>query len=99
MSQDVVIGGVNYRLPTADSEKLYPDVANAINALNTVKSTSANPVFTGTVTLPSYTLTTLPAATVAGKLIYVSNANAAAGAVAFSNGTNWIDPSTGLPVA
>ena len=39
--------------------------------------------------LPSYTVSTLPAATTAGRLIYVSNESGGA-TVAFSNGVNWL---------
>ena len=38
--------------------------------------------------LPNYLVTTLPSASVAGKLIYVSNESGGA-IVAFSDGTNW----------
>ena len=57
--------------------------------------TPANPV-----QLPSFELSELPdAAENVGKIAYVSDANINAGAVVFSNGSDWIDPSTGLAVA
>jgi hypothetical protein len=39
--------------------------------------------------LPSYTVTTLPSATTAGQMIYVSNESGGA-VMAFSDGTNWL---------
>lgn len=46
---------------------------------------------TGAVTLPSYTVAGVPAASGAtGTLIYVSNGAAGSPVVAFSNGTNWL---------
>jgi|Laugresu1bdmlbdd_1035124.scaffolds.fasta_scaffold202749_2 hypothetical protein len=53
----------------------------------------------GTVRIVSALLSALPPATVAGRLLYVSNANTGAGTVAFSNGSAWIDIKTGLAVA
>lgn len=48
----------------------------------------ADPAFTGAVGLPSYTVATLPSATPAGRLIYVTDESG--GAVpAFSDATNW----------
>lgn len=49
--------------------------------------------------IDSATLTTLPSAAVAGKILYVSDANTGVGTVAFSNGTNWIDIKSGVIVA
>ena len=48
----------------------------------------------GTVTLPTYTVTSANAlaAKPAGMLIYVSNGLAGAPCVAVGNGTNWISP-------
>jgi hypothetical protein len=48
---------------------------------------------------PQATLSTLPSASVSGKLLYVSDANGGAGTICFSNGTNWIDIKTGVTVA
>ncbi len=53
----------------------------------------------GTVLIPSAVLASLPAATTAGRILYVSNANSGVGTVAFSDGTDWIDIKTGLAVA
>jgi len=51
----------------------------------------------GPLLLASYTLTTLPDATLhEGAVILVSDANSAAGTVAFSDGTDWIDVKTGV---
>lgn len=49
---------------------------------------------TGTVTLPTFTVTTANAlaSKPAGMLIYVSNGLAGAPCVAVGNGTNWISP-------
>lgn len=52
-----------------------------------------------TIEIPQFTLTTLPSAATVGRIIVVTNANTGAGTVCFSNGTNWIDVKTGLPVA
>ena len=51
--------------------------------------------------LPTYTLGTLPSPVVPGELIFVSDATAGAGAIAFGNtaATNWINPTTGVAVA
>ena len=48
----------------------------------------------GTVTLPTYTVTTANAlaAKPAGQIIYVSNGLAGAPCIAVGNGTNWISP-------
>lgn len=70
-----------------------------LNSALAAKAPVASPVFTGTIGVPVYTLTTLPSATTANKVIVVSNANTGAGTVAFSNGTNWIDVRTGVAVA
>jgi len=45
-------------------------------------------IYPGQLVLPSYTVTTLPSATVAAQLIYVSN-EAGGAVLAFSDGTNW----------
>ncbi len=49
---------------------------------------------TGSVTLPTYTVTTANALTpkTAGKLIYVSNGLAGAPCIAVGNGTIWVSP-------
>jgi hypothetical protein len=49
---------------------------------------------TGSVTLPTYTVTSANALATkpAGKTIYVSNGLAGAPCVAVGNGTNWISP-------
>lgn len=54
----------------------------------------------GSVTLPTYTVTSANALTpkTAGKLIYVSNGLAGAPCVAVGNGTNWISPA-GTPIS
>ena len=57
----------------------------------------ASPTFTGVPVLPTYTLGTLPSHA-AGGLIYVSDANAAAGAIAYSDGTTWKDVGTNVAV-
>jgi hypothetical protein len=50
--------------------------------------------------LPSYLKTALPAVGTAGGMIYVSNATGAhvTGSACFSNGTSWIDVTTGIAV-
>lgn len=50
--------------------------------------TTTNAQFTNPVQFPSYTVTTLPSATTAGRMIYVSNETGGA-VMAFSDGTNW----------
>ena len=70
-----------------------------VQTLLNLKSNLASPVFTGVPKLPVYTLSTLPAVGTIGGVIIVSNANTGAGTVAWSNGTNWVDIKTGLPVA
>lgn len=49
---------------------------------------------TGTVTLPTYTVTTANALTpkTAGQIIYVSNGLAGSPCIAVGDGTNWISP-------
>ncbi len=51
--------------------------------------------------LPTYTLAGLPigAFAIRAGLIYVQDANGSNGAIAFYNGTIWVDPSTGVAVA
>ena len=51
-------------------------------------------VVTGSVTLPTYTVTSANALSpkTAGKIIYVSNGLAGAPCIAVGNGTNWISP-------
>lgn len=48
---------------------------------------------------PTATLSTLPAATVAGQLLFVSDANSDVGTICFADGAVWIDIKTGLTVA
>lgn len=52
----------------------------------------------GTILLPSALVGALPSAAVAGRILYVSDANTGAGTVCFSNGANWIDIKTGVAV-
>lgn len=52
----------------------------------------------GTVQIPAALVGALPSAAVAGRILYVSNANTGAGTVCFSNGANWIDIKTGVAV-
>lgn len=59
----------------------------------------ASPVFTGTVKMPVYTLTTLPSASANNQCsIVVSNATGGP-AMCISNGTNWINVRTNATVA
>ena len=59
----------------------------------------ANPLFTGSVRIPIYTLTTMPAASAAtNRIIVVSNATGGP-AVCISNGTNWLNVRTNATVA
>jgi hypothetical protein len=51
----------------------------------------------GPVTLPAFTVATLPTVVVNG-LIVVTDANTGAGTVCFGKGTSWIDISTGVAV-
>ena len=51
-----------------------------------------------TLEAPQALVAALPSAAVVGRLLVVTNANSGAGTICFSNGTNWIDVSTGLPV-
>lgn len=55
---------------------------------NGISVSSGNATFGGLVNLRSYTVATLPAATTAGGIVYVSDA-AVAPCLAFANGTNW----------
>ncbi len=61
----------------------------------------ASPTFTGVPTVPSYVKASLPAVGSGGGLIYVSDATGASvtGSLCFSNGTSWIDVTTGIAVA
>lgn len=53
----------------------------------------------GSVTLPTFTVASAPAATgLTGTIIYVSNGLAGAPTIAVSNGTNWIS-SAGTTIA
>ena len=47
----------------------------------------------------SYTVATVPPASPAGQLIYVSNGAAGSPILAFSNGTNWLRCDTGAAIA
>lgn len=73
-------------LTTVDTLRLQVDTAK-ISAFLPVK-------------LPSYTVATLPSVVNAGAVIYVSDADGSSetGSLCFSNGTNWIDVTTGNPV-
>lgn len=62
------------------------------------KAPAADPVFTGVVVLPSYTLATLPAVVLGGAII-VTDANTGVGTIVFGTATDWIDVSTGVAVA
>jgi hypothetical protein len=55
---------------------------------NGINVSSGNATFAGLVNLRSYTVATLPVATTAGGIVYVSDA-AVAPCLAFANGTNW----------
>ena len=62
----------------------------------------ASPVTFGDIpTLPTYTVGTLPGVGSGGGMIYVSDATGASvtGSMCFSNGTSWIDVTTGVAVA
>jgi hypothetical protein len=95
----------------ADITDFSTEVSNAIGAasiaqsqvtgLSTAlgaKAPTADPVFTGVVVLPSYTLATLPAVVLGGAII-VTDANTGVGTIAFGTATDWIDVSTGVAVA
>lgn len=58
-----------------------------------------HPAFIGRVTLPVYTVATVPAVLPAGGAIVVSNSHPTAHAICISNGTNWVDQTTGATVA
>lgn len=80
-------------IPNIDQSQVI-DLTTDLGAKADVNS----PVFTGIPSLPAYTLSTLPTGVVGG-IIMVSDANSAVGAIAFYNGTTWIDVGTGLTVA
>lgn len=65
------------------------------------KAPLASPVFTGVPVLPTYTVATVPVTVVPGGMIFVSDAAAGVGRVAYGNtaATAWIDPQTGAAVA
>jgi len=88
------VAGVSGNVVEFGASNSINDTGVATNSLAPL----ASPVFTGVPQLPSYTLGTLPTGVIGG-VIYVSDANASAGAMAFYNGSNWIDPSTGSTVA
>lgn len=64
------------------------------------KAPIASPTFTGVPVVPTYTVGTLPAVGAGGGIIYVSDAVGASvtGSLCFSNGTSWIDVTTGVAV-
>lgn len=70
-------------------------VANIGVNFNTIGTGTLN--FLAPVVFPLYLTTTLPTAPV-GAQIFVSDANAGVGTMAFYNGTNWIDIKTGVTV-
>lgn len=71
----------------------------AIATAMTAYAPKASPVFTGTVKMPVYTLTTLPSASANPQCsIVVSNATGGP-AMCISNGTNWINVRTNATVA
>ncbi len=101
---------VNVALPAASvvntpaGDIVATTVQAAIDELDTDKAPLASPAFTGLPVLPSYLVAALPALG-AGRFIYVSDATnvssgspAASGAMCFSNGTIWIDVTTGVLV-
>ena len=47
---------------------------------------------TGTPTVPTYTVATIPSAATAGQIIYVSDGLAGAPCLAVADGTDWISP-------
>ena len=53
---------------------------------------------TGGITVPTYTVATIPAK-VAGGIIYVSDGAAGSPILAFSDGTDWLRSDTGAAVA
>lgn len=85
--------GVNYLSITnaatgnAPTLAVLGDDTNA-NLNLTPLGTGVVNVTTGALQLPSYTVAGLPAATTAGRMIYVSNESGGA-VLAFSDGTNW----------
>lgn len=71
----------------------------ATTASVALKANIASPTFTGVPIIPVYTLGTLPAVGVIGGIIVVSDADTGAGALCFSDGSNWIDAKTHATVA
>ena len=65
------------------------------------KAPLASPVFTGVPSLPVYTVATVPAVGSGGGVIFVSDAvgGGLTGSQCFSNGTVWIDTTTGIAVS
>tara|TARA_B110000879_G_scaffold11839_3_gene14910 strand:+ start:5137 stop:6534 length:1398 start_codon:yes stop_codon:yes gene_type:complete len=66
------------------------------------KAPLASPVFTGVPSLPVYTVATVPAVGSGGGVIFVSDATGGGGLTGsqcFSNGTVWIDTTTGIAVS
>jgi hypothetical protein len=51
-----------------------------------------------TLEAPQALVAALPSAATVGRLLVVTNANSGAGTVCFSDGTDWIDISTGVAV-
>lgn len=74
----------------AEASHTHPiaDVTNLQSSLD-AKAPIADPAFTGAVGLPPYTVATLPSASPAGRIIYVTN-DASGATPAYSNGTNWL---------
>lgn len=68
----------------------------AINSAGLEDGASLVKFAVGGAQLQSYTIAGLPAATPAGRIVFVSNANSGAGTVAVSNGTIWVDVKTGV---
>jgi hypothetical protein len=92
-------------LPTRDllNNFLVDPTTIATAASVALKAPLASPVFTGLPQLPSYLKASLPTATAAGQVIYVSNATGASvtGSVCVANAVgaaNWIDLTTGIAV-
>lgn len=81
------------------AESAYASIEDVSDAVATAAQ-SDNPVFTGVVALPPYTLSTLPPTAGDNEHAAIVVTNATAGpSVCVSNGTQWISQITGLPVA
>jgi hypothetical protein len=94
-----VCEGDDTRLSDARTPIAHTHVEADITDLGTTVATVATPTFTGTVGFPTYTIGTLPAQAT-GHQIYVSDATGLTltGSMCFSNGTVWIDVTTGVLV-